>query len=301
MNSGGIEFSQSGSVAINDGNWHHLLVEVNRPSSLVTVYTDCISANGSGTGTIPSSAISLTNTSNFFVGKNKDGSFFSGIIDFIRISKGTLTDAKTTIDELYKWEFNGPFLRDFAGIEPVGKRDASALEKGGKLCDITVSPDLLNFNPDGGSQTFTIDAKAGFEIIGKNGSFFTYTVNDTVVTVNVQSTTSGLPRSGEIIILGCNETTRAKIIQQYPEKIDNPVEGKIKVMPNPVSGDQIIISIPENIKSSHARLMDIYGKLIFEKVLLSGDNSMNITCAHGLYLLNISTPAFNYTTKIVID
>ena len=301
MNNGSIEFSQSGSVAINDGNWHHLLVEVNRPSSLVTIYMDGISANGSSTGTIPSSAISLTNTSNFFVGKNKDASFFSGMIDFIRVSKGTIADAKTTIDELYKWEFNGPFLRDFAGNEPVGKRDASALEKGAKLCDITVSPDVLNFNPDGGSQTFTIDAEAGFEIIGKNGSFFTYTVNDTIVTVNVQSTTSGLPRSGEIIILGCNETTRAKIIQQYAEKIDNLMEGKIKIMPNPVSGEQLIISVPANINASHARLMDIYGKTIYEKSLLSGDNSMNIKCPHGLYLLNICGPEVNYITKIVVN
>jgi hypothetical protein len=79
------------------------------------------------------------------------------------------------------------------------------------------------------------------------------------------------------------------------------MEGKIKIMPNPVSGEQLIISVPANINASHARLMDIYGKLIFEKALLSGDNSMNITCAHGLYLLNISGPVLNYTTKIIVD
>ena len=35
---------------------------------------------------------------------------------------------KTTIEELYAWEFNGPFLRDFCGNQPVGKRDAGAIE-----------------------------------------------------------------------------------------------------------------------------------------------------------------------------
>jgi hypothetical protein len=47
----------------------------------------------------------------------------------MRICLGTLNDAKTDIKELYAWEFNGPFLRDFAGNAPRGKRDAGALER----------------------------------------------------------------------------------------------------------------------------------------------------------------------------
>jgi hypothetical protein len=301
LNNGSIEFSQSGSVTINDGNWHHVLAEVNRPLSSVSIYIDGILTNGSVTGAMPLSSISLTNTSDFFAGKNKDANFFSGTIDFMRISKGTLADAKTTIDELYKWEFNGPFLRDFAGNESVGNRDAGALEKGAKLCNMTVAPAVLNFGPDGGSQTFTIQAEAGFEIIGKTGSFFTYTVNDTTVTVIVQSITSGLPRSGEIIILGCNETLKAKIIQQYPEKINNLMEGKIKVMPNPVSDEQLIISIPENGQASHARFIDLTGKLVYECILTAGDNVMNIKLPQGLYLLNVLGPEINYTTKITVN
>ena len=37
-------------------------------------------------------------------------------------------DTKTTIDELYTWQFDGPFLRDFTGRKPVGRRDAGAIE-----------------------------------------------------------------------------------------------------------------------------------------------------------------------------
>ena len=36
--------------------------------------------------------------------------------------------AKTDIKELYAWQFDGPFLRDFAGRKPKGNRDAGALE-----------------------------------------------------------------------------------------------------------------------------------------------------------------------------
>ena len=44
-----------------------------------------------------------------------------GTIDFLRIALGTLADAKTNIDELYAWQFDGPFLRDFAGRSPRGR------------------------------------------------------------------------------------------------------------------------------------------------------------------------------------
>ena len=46
----------------------------------------------------------------------------------MRISLGTLADAKTTIEELHAWQFDGPFLRDFLGRKPTGRRDAGAIE-----------------------------------------------------------------------------------------------------------------------------------------------------------------------------
>ena len=33
----------------------------------------------------------------------------------MRMARGTLADSKTTIEELYAWQFNGPFLCDFTG------------------------------------------------------------------------------------------------------------------------------------------------------------------------------------------
>jgi hypothetical protein len=49
-------------------------------------------------------------------------------MEFLRIARATLAESKTSIDELYDWEFDGPFLRDFAGRTISAGRDAGALQ-----------------------------------------------------------------------------------------------------------------------------------------------------------------------------
>ena len=67
---------------------------------------------------------SLSNTADLVVGKG-----FAGCFEYLRIARSTLADSRTSIEELYDWEFDGPFLRDFAGREVTGKRrDAGAFE-----------------------------------------------------------------------------------------------------------------------------------------------------------------------------
>jgi hypothetical protein len=42
--------------------------------------------------------------------------------------RSTLAESKTSIEELYAWEFDGPFLRDFTGNVPADcKRDAGTI------------------------------------------------------------------------------------------------------------------------------------------------------------------------------
>lgn len=72
---------------------------------------------------------SLENSNDLFVGGTPAGRNFQGTMDFLRISLGTLADAKTSIEELYVWQFDGPFLKDFASQPAKGRRDAGALEK----------------------------------------------------------------------------------------------------------------------------------------------------------------------------
>jgi len=133
--SGGVTFAVSGGAtradvrstfAVHDGKWHHVIAECDRGLRTLVLYIDGkMRAAASGID----SSVSLENSSDLYVGGTPEGGFFHGTFEFLRISLGTLKDAKTDIDELYAWEFNGPFLYDFTGNKPRGKRDAGALER----------------------------------------------------------------------------------------------------------------------------------------------------------------------------
>jgi hypothetical protein len=132
---GGVTFTVAGggkikSVAsksrVNDGQWHHVLAEADREAGTLTIYID---GEEDARGHAVPKGVSLENSSDLFVGGKPGGKFFRGTMDFLRINLGTLADAKTDISELYARQFNGPFLRDFTGRKPNGKRDAGALEK----------------------------------------------------------------------------------------------------------------------------------------------------------------------------
>ena len=112
------------SERINDGKWHHVIAEADRAARTLTIYLDGRhDTSGPGLG-----AVSIANNSDLFVCGTPEGRCLKGTVDFLRISLGTLQDAKTSIEELYAWQFDGPFLRDFAGRKPQGRRDAGALE-----------------------------------------------------------------------------------------------------------------------------------------------------------------------------
>jgi concanavalin A-like lectin/glucanase superfamily protein len=133
--SGGVTFAVCGektkakarsTVAVNDGRWHHVIAECDRDSQMLVLSIDG-TKNSEATGI--GSSVSLSNSSDLYVGGTPQGANFHGTFEFLRISLGTLKDAKTDIAELYAWQFDGPFLYDFAGNRPQGKRDAGALEK----------------------------------------------------------------------------------------------------------------------------------------------------------------------------
>jgi hypothetical protein len=109
---------------INDGKWHHAIAEADRSAKIFTIYVDGeLDASGIGIGNI-----SIDNDGGLFVCGTPNGKCLKGTLEFMRISLGTLENAKTDIKELYAWQFDGPFLRDFTGRKPEGKRDAGALE-----------------------------------------------------------------------------------------------------------------------------------------------------------------------------
>jgi hypothetical protein len=111
-------------VTVNDGQWHHAVVEADRRTRSLTVYVDG-KKDGSASGVDDS--VSLANEGDVFVGGTPEGRSFHGALDFLRIAQGTLSDADTTIEELSAWEFDGPQIRDFTGRKPSGARSAGAI------------------------------------------------------------------------------------------------------------------------------------------------------------------------------
>ncbi len=117
--SGGETSLLKGETRIADGDWKHILAEVDREKGTARIYLDG-ELDAEAKITLSTEA-SLANTGDFFVGKGQAG-FLTAQIDYLRVSRGTLADAYTTIEELYAWQFvDGPFLRDQIG----NKRDWS--------------------------------------------------------------------------------------------------------------------------------------------------------------------------------
>ena len=114
------------SVAkVNDGRWHHLIAEADRQAKTMTIYLEG-RKNAVGRGLGPES---LANSADLHLGGSPKGNCLNGTIEFARICQGTLKDARTTIAELFYWQFYGPQALDFTGRKPTGqRRDAGALE-----------------------------------------------------------------------------------------------------------------------------------------------------------------------------
>ncbi|HLF92853.1 MAG TPA: LamG-like jellyroll fold domain-containing protein, partial [Planctomycetota bacterium] len=126
---GRLSFAVKGAVVesqakVNDGRWHHAVVEADRKAKTLTVYVD---GRKDAAGAGVDGTVSLANDGDVYVGGTPEGRGLDGALDFLRIAQGTLADADTTIEELYAWEFDGPQLRDFTGRKAAGARDAGAL------------------------------------------------------------------------------------------------------------------------------------------------------------------------------
>ncbi len=114
---GGAQTLNGPAISIAEGRWQHILVEVDRKAGKVRFYLDG-KLNVEDNFVLDAKA-NLSNSADFQVGRD-----FKGAFDFLRISRGSLSDARTSIEELYEWQFNGPFLFDFAGRKRDFNRSA---------------------------------------------------------------------------------------------------------------------------------------------------------------------------------
>jgi hypothetical protein len=115
----------TGKQIVNDDKWHHIIAEADRKSGRMTIYVDGkIDVEETGekiTGNIDSAT-------DLFVAGTPDGINLAATLDFLRICRGNLADARTDIDELTAWQFAGSQFSDFTGaIIPDGKRSAGAI------------------------------------------------------------------------------------------------------------------------------------------------------------------------------
>jgi len=111
---------------VNDGQWHHVIVEADRETRTLTLY---LNGRKDAVAQGVDASVSLANNGDVHVGGTPNGRYLDGTLDFLRLAHGTLADADTTIEELYAWQFDGPFLRDFTGRGPIqGRRTVGAIE-----------------------------------------------------------------------------------------------------------------------------------------------------------------------------
>jgi hypothetical protein len=122
LRAGGATASLTSTAKVNDGQWHHVLAEVDRSAGTATIYVDGRTTGEGKLNTIDKDA-PLSNTADLVVGKG-----FAGAVNYLRVCRSTLAESKTSIAELYAWEFDGPAQRDFFGNKPTGKRAAGAID-----------------------------------------------------------------------------------------------------------------------------------------------------------------------------
>jgi len=119
---GGVRGEAASGARIVDGKWHHVLAELDRQAGVVRIFTDGVKSAEAPMGV--SVDASLTCGADLVVGEG-----FRGMLEFMRIARSSLAESRTSIEELWDWQTDGPFLRDFAGRAPAGKaRDAGAFE-----------------------------------------------------------------------------------------------------------------------------------------------------------------------------
>jgi hypothetical protein len=110
--SSGVITSLASRAFVNDGQWHHVMAEADRQAESFTIYVD---GKRDKTGPGLGAGDNLANEADLYVAGTPEGSHLAGAIEFLRIARGTLSDAQTTIEELHAWQFDGPFLDDFTG------------------------------------------------------------------------------------------------------------------------------------------------------------------------------------------
>jgi hypothetical protein len=264
--------SRSSSTTINDTLWHHILVEVDRNAGLF-IHIDGELSNGPLTGNMPDPSVSLSNTADLLVGKDTDDNYFSGTMDFLRISKGSLYEAKTTVNELYKWQTDGPFLYDMRGVAPDGKRDAGALETS-STCELSVSEQELEAEAAGAVIKITVASAEDFSISNETGDFFTTEIMEDTIVITVESNLSLKENRGSFFVVACNRSQAVNIRQ---DAADCYFECEVDTLYLDPFAQTVSVAL-----SSNDELLMSYDLDFITAVQVDGEDSIRITIDDNL-------------------
>jgi hypothetical protein len=79
------------NVSAAGGNWHHLVMTVNKESKQMSLYMD-----GSNKGTVSWATNPVSATRNLFIGQNGNGTYFDGAIDQVRLFNDVISASDVT-------------------------------------------------------------------------------------------------------------------------------------------------------------------------------------------------------------
>ncbi|MFA5971705.1 MAG: alpha-amylase family glycosyl hydrolase [Lentimicrobiaceae bacterium] len=78
-------------------------------------------------------------------------------------------------------------------------------------------------------------------------------------------------------------------------------QGKIIIFPNPVVNGQVTIETETSARHSTIKLFDVCGRVVFESLLQSSVNRLDVSLLHkGIYIAKVSNANGTYTQKLVI-
>lgn len=146
-------------------------------------------------------------------------------------------------------------------------------------------------DPDGDALTYTVSSSNESVIkvyLGTDAIIFTtVSAGKATITVTAKDT------EGLIVSTLFDITV-------WPTAIDESLNGRIKVYPNPTSGNTYVV-IPNHNDVCTVRILNIYGSIIYER----NTNSLELlpvdmsSFLEGVYFVNLIGPKFNSTVKVV--
>lgn len=296
----------SGTIPVNDGNWHHVAVVYNASATnKVSLYVDGV-LDASGNLTV---SVNTVNSNPVRIGRRIDGvNGFEGSIDEVRVWNVARTQAQ---------------LQGSSTVELCAQANLIAYYKlndgiaGAANSSVTSTSDFSGNNYSGTLSGFTLNGSSSNWVTGQ--SFTAPTFDSTVTNNNAGTLTASLSGAtyqwidcgnGNTPIFGAtSQSFSPTAVGSYAVQVSqngcsgtsacetvtvlgvnsNEFENQISVFPNPTNG-RTTINLNNYFESISVRVVTLAGQTIATEKFNNSDNiSVAIDGASGIYFMEIST------------